>query len=423
MHGWRRLAIAGVGSRGEWWTREIARRFGSRIEIVALCDRNPGRAQRLAGLIAEHGQTPALYGSDGYRRMLAEKKPDVVLIAVPDKDHGEYAVTAMRGGADALVEKPLAASIDDTRAILKARRETGKHCVVTFNMRWAPAITQLKDILMSGVIGVPVAATMQWLLNTSHGADYFRRWHRNLANSGGLLVHKSTHHFDVVNWLMDSTPTAVFARGSRRFYRPETAVELGLSGRGERCLDCAVKAKCPYQLDIRGHQGLREMYLENEGHDGYQRDRCIFSSEIDIPDSMSVATRFASGAFLTYSLQAFSPWEGFTLAIDGTRGRLEHRSEDGAKTITRVLPLNGPAQEPAVWVGEGQHGGADDPLADALFGEDRPADRWGRNADERAGAWSALVGLTANASIAQGREIQVSELVPELFEAATRAGS
>ncbi|HYE05628.1 MAG TPA: Gfo/Idh/MocA family oxidoreductase [Planctomycetota bacterium] len=423
MHGWRRLAIAGAGSRGEWWTREVARRFSDRIEIVAICDRNPGRAKRLAGVISEHGQKPDLYGSDGYRRMLAEKKPDVVLIAVPDKDHGEYAVDAMRGGADALVEKPLAASVDDTRAILKARRETGKRCVVTFNMRWAPSITQLKDILMTGVIGVPVAATMQWLLNTSHGADYFRRWHRNLANSGGLLVHKSTHHFDTVNWLMDSTPTAVFARGSRRFYRPETAVELGLSGRGERCLECPVKAKCPYPLDLQASQGLREVYLENEGHDGYQRDRCIFSSEIDIPDSMSVAARFASGAYLTYSLQAFSPWEGFTLAIDGTRGRLEHRSEDGVGATTRVLPLNGPAQNPAVWVGEGQHGGADDPLIDSLFGDERPADRWGRHADERAGAWSALVGLTANASIAQGREIQVSELVPELFETATRAGA
>ncbi len=423
MHGWRRLAVAGVGSRGEWWVREIARRFSGRIEIVGMCDRNPGRARRLAGLIAEHGQKPALYGADAYGRMLAEQKPDVVLVAVPDKDHGAYAVAAMRAGADALVEKPLAASADDCRAILKAKRETGRRCVVTFNMRWAPAVTQLKDIIMSGVIGEPVAATMQWLLNTSHGADYFRRWHRNLANSGGLLVHKSTHHFDVVNWLMDSTPTAVFARGARRFYRPETAQALGLAGHGERCLDCAVKTKCPYVLDIAGNKGLREVYLENEAHDGYQRDRCIFSPEIDIPDSMSVAARFASGAFLTYSLQAFSPWEGFTLAIDGSRGRLEHRSVDGGATTTRVLPLHGPAQDPAVWAGEGQHGGADDPLIDSLFGDDRPADRWGRHADERAGAWSALVGLTANASIAQGREVQVSELVPELFDAANHVGA
>ncbi len=420
MHGWSRLAVAGVGSRGEWWVREIARRFRGRIEIVALCDRNPGRSQRLAGLIAEHGQQPALYGDDAYRRMLAEQKPEV-LIAVPDKDHGGYAVAAMRAGADALVEKPLAASADDCRAILKAKRETGRRCVVTFNMRWAPAVTQLKDILMSGTIGEPVAATMQWLLNTSHGADYFRRWHRKLANSGGLLVHKSTHHFDVINWLMDSTPTAVFARGARRFYRPETAQSLGLAGHGERCLDCAVNAKCPYTLDLAADKGLREVYLENEAHDGYQRDRCIFSPEIDIPDSMSVAARFASGAFLTYSLQAFSPWEGFTLAIDGTRGRLEHRSVDGGATTTRVLPLDGAAQEPAVWVGEGQHGGADDPLIDSLFGDERPADRWGRHADERAGAWSALVGLTANASIAQGREVQVSEPVPELFDAAAGA--
>ena len=56
------------------------------------------------------------------------------------------------------------------------------------------------------------------MLDTKHGADYFRRWHRDKAHSGGLLVHKASHHFDLVNWWIQSAPTRVFASGGLRFY-------------------------------------------------------------------------------------------------------------------------------------------------------------------------------------------------------------
>ena len=52
---------------------------------------------------------------------------------------------------------------------------------------------------MDGLVGRPLLVDFSWVLDTSHGADYFRRWHREKQNSGGLLVHKSTHHFDLVN--------------------------------------------------------------------------------------------------------------------------------------------------------------------------------------------------------------------------------
>ena len=58
-----------------------------------------------------------------------------------------------------------------------------------------PARTQIKDMLMSGAIGEIVAVDFSWHLDRVHGADYFRRWHRYKERSGGLLVHKSTHHF------------------------------------------------------------------------------------------------------------------------------------------------------------------------------------------------------------------------------------
>ena len=88
---------------------------------------------------------------------------------------------------------------------------------------------------MSGAIGDVLSVDFHWMLDTSHGADYFRRWHGEKENSGGLMVHKSTHHFDLVNWWLSSIPEAVYASGHRKFYTPHQADRYGLTNRADRC--------------------------------------------------------------------------------------------------------------------------------------------------------------------------------------------
>lgn len=80
---------------------------------------------------------------------------------------------------------------------------------MTFNYRYAPHNTKVAEIIRSGAIGQVTSVHFEWMLNTQHGADYFRRWHRDRRNSGGLLVHKSTHHFDLVNfWSAPRSPSS-----------------------------------------------------------------------------------------------------------------------------------------------------------------------------------------------------------------------
>ncbi len=211
------------------------------------------------------------------------------------------------------------------KSVLDAQRETGKNVTVTFNYRYSPARTQLKDILMSGVIGDIQAVDFRWYLDRVHGADYFRRWHRYKDHSGGLLVHKSTHHFDLMNWWVGSTPVTVAANGKRVFYTPEMARSLGLQDHGERCHGCPVFDKCDYRLDLEADEGLREMYLEAED-DGRL-----------LPRPLRVRTRhhhrghdagrgeYANGVFLNYTLCAYSPWEGLEITFQGTKGDLTHK--------------------------------------------------------------------------------------------------
>ena len=421
-----RYLQVGLGARSWMYSLALGERFRTHA-LVGLCDRNAGRLAQRLGWARAVWVEPAASAPESFAALLRETRPDVVIVTTDDRDHDAYIVPALLAGCDVVSEKPLTIDAPRLARILAARAESGRRLRVTFNYRYAPARAQVKTLLAAGTIGEVVSVDFEWLLDTQHGADYFRRWHRRKQNSGGLLVHKASHHFDLVNWWLGSTPRAVRAAGARRFYVPATAERLGLARRGERCLDCADAVRCPFHLDLRKRKELAAIYLEHEHHDGYQRDRCVFSPEIDIEDAMSAVVEYASGVQLAYSLNAFMPYEGYRVAFNGTAGRLEHSaretpyvSGDGGvpglfvkeETSIRVFPLFGDSYGVPVAEGEGGHGGGDALLLEDLLAPEPPPDPLGRAADHAAGAWAVLVGIAANQSIATGETVQVEELVP-----------
>jgi predicted dehydrogenase len=359
--------------------------------------------------------------------MVKQARPDVVIVTSMDVTHSDYIIRAMELGCDVVAEKPMTTDEQRCRAILAAMKKTGRRIQVTFNYRYSPPRSQVKELLMAGLVGRPTGVDFHWTLDTRHGADYFRRWHRNRLNSGSLLVHKATHHFDLVNWWLGSRPVEVFAMGQKAFYTPRTADEqFGLTGRSDRCHDCKVAAKCPFFLDLAANQGLRAMYLECEHLDDYFRDRCVFSQDIDIWDTMSLSVRYANGATMSYSLAAYIPIEGYSIAFNGSLGRLEHRacentyiSGDGSvpgelakgNVSITLIPAFQKPQQIEVQTGKGGHGGGDTLLLDDVFLPNPPADPLRRKAGHVDGAYSILTGIAAYRSIDQGRAIKIDELV------------
>ena len=420
-------AQVGLGARSWMYSLALGDRYRRGAELVGLCDRNAGRLGHRAEWARAAGFDPMVCGPDGFAELLRAARPDVVIVTTDDRDHDAYIVPALLAGADVVTEKPLTIDAPRLERILEAQRKSGRRLRVTFNYRYAPARAQVKELLAAGTIGDVVAVDFEWLLDTVHGADYFRRWHRRKENSGGLLVHKATHHFDLVNWWLGSVPRRVRAAGARRFYVPATAARFGLARPGERCLDCIEASLCPFHLNLRTRKELAAIYLAHERHDGYYRDRCVWSPEIDIEDAASAVVEYANGAQLAYSLCAFMPYEGYRIAFNGTRGRLEHEarehsyvSGDGTvpglfvkeATSIRVHPLGGNPYDVEPRGGSGGHGGGDSLLLDDLFAADPPPDPLGRAADHAAGAWSVLVGIAANRSIATGETVEVADLLP-----------
>ena len=424
-----KYAIVGTGSRHLMFRDAVISTYADANQLVGLCDSNPHRLELSAGQTRQiTGKPVAAYAPEAFDRMVGEQKPDTVIVTVPDYLHDKYIVRALELGANVITEKPMTIDMARLSAVFDAKKKSGKSVTVTFNYRYAPHRTQVKDLLMSGVIGEITAVDFRWYLDRVHGADYFRRWHRYKDKSGGLLVHKATHHFDLINWWIASTPKTVHAFGKRSFYRPEMAVELGLGGHGERCHGCPVAERCDFELDLAEDEKLKELYLDAESYDGYFRDRCVFADDITIEDTMQVHARYASGATLNYTLVAYSPWEGLEVKFHGTKGELTHRHVEvhgvfggkrqhaaGQELIATQLHLAGKSSEDVqVWRGHGSHGGADPVMLGYVFDKaNMEADKYGRAASEIMGAWSILTGIAANASIASGGVIDVDAMLRE----------
>mgnify|MGYP001476115475 CR=1 FL=1 len=400
-------AIVGAGSRStSMFAIPLTTEFADVAKIVGVYDPNRKRSRLLQQRCG--GSFPVY---EDFETMIREGKPDAVIVATIDRYHHEYIIKALEMGCDAITEKPMTIDEDKCNAILEAEKRTGRKVTVTFNMRFRPFVVRIKELLREKVIGQILSVHFEWFLDTKHGADYFRRWHRRKENSGGLLVHKSTHHFDFINWLLEEEPVEVSAFGSLRFYGPTR------EQRGVRCLTCQYKDSCEFYFDI-GKEGLREMYLESEDVDGYVRDQCVFSDEIDIEDTVSLNVRYSGGTVMSYSLTAHSPFEGYKLAINGTEGRLEAETFHGevgpfaGKDINRLRVYNRKEEEITykVPVAGGPHGGGDERLLKMLFRGNMP-DPLGQQASSWDGAMSNAIGFAANRSMKEGRTVRIRELV------------
>jgi predicted dehydrogenase len=431
----RRFAVVGLGGRSGLFVDALADRYRDRAVLVGFCDTNATRMGVRNRAVVANGHAPAPeYRPDDFGRMLAEQRVDTVVVTSTDVTHDHYIVAALEAGCDVLTEKPMTIDADRCRRILDAERTSRGTVRVTFNYRYNPVHEEVKRALAAGATGEVGSVHFEWLLDVRHGADYFRRWHREKDTSGGLLVHKSTHHFDLVNWWLADHPEQVVALGGLFFYGRANGARRDLARDYDRAHGAPEAADDPFALRMADNAGMRELYLDAEGDDGYQRDRNVFGPDISIEDDMAVLVRYAGGATMTYHLTAYSPWEGYRIGFNGSAGRLElavhentwaappgpdHRgpavhgtqAEPEARAVLTLHPHWQPPQTLLdTPLGHG-HGGGDERMLADLLAPDPAGDPLGRSAGVRDGAWSILTGIAANRSLATGQPVHTRDLV------------
>jgi predicted dehydrogenase len=161
---------------------------------------------------------------------------------------------------------------------------------------------------------------------------------------------------------------------------------------------------------------LMKLYAACEDVDNYHRDGCVFREDVDIYDAMTATVKYSNDAIMSYSLNAFLPYEGYSLSFNGDRGRLDVRDferqpwpvqEETEMYLTKSF---GKRVKVPIPKAEGGHGGGDDRLRDLIFRGITVPD-YMRLPDSRAGAMSCLTGVAARKSVEQGKPVEIGDLV------------
>jgi hypothetical protein len=244
------------------------------------------------------------------------------------------------------------------------------------------------------------------------------------------LCHKATHHFDLLNWWIDSDPEEVHAYGDLNFYGKNHEFRAG------NCRSCPYKAKCKFYWDITQDQRCMDLYVAHEKYDGYIRDACLWRNAIDIYDKMAVQIKYANNVYVSYSLTTYSPYEGWRIAFNGSKGRLDswqdipwmskqpiaqadlHAVEmnqnlsEEEKEYNEIMVMKNFGASNLVKIPKigGGHGGGDLRMQNMIFRDPSAPDPLKRSAGTRDGAMSVLIGVAARKSIEEKRVIKIAEL-------------
>ncbi|MFI6826637.1 Gfo/Idh/MocA family protein [Kribbella sp. NPDC050241] len=426
-----RTAIVGTGNRAQLFTEGLAKRDG--YDVVALCDPNSVRMAFHNRMLLAAGRRPAhQWPPARFDEMIRVERIELLVVTTVDATHNRYIEAALRAGVRVISEKPMTTDATKAQSILDTVRETGGELAIAYNYRFNPVHRKVRELLAGGAIGDIHSVHFEWLLDVSHGADYFRRWHRDKANSGGLMVHKASHHFDLVNWWLGAEPRIVYGQGQLAFYGPDH--KHGYAREYARAHGSEVSLDDPFALHLADNATLKELYLDAEVEDGYYRDRNVFAPGVTIEDDMALLVSYDSGASMSYHLTAYSPAEGYRVMFNGSGGRLELNVEESTwtmphlrvasargavhgdlaaptagRTSITLRPLWSPPEDHTVDHDHAGHGGADARVLAALLDDDptHAADV----ADARQAALALVTGLAANRSFETGQAVRTSDVL------------
>ena len=313
------LGIIGTGIRA-YHLFKLIKQFSPQVEIAALCDTSEHRLRNFAKLLDFNG---SLFTNSEHLLMNCTQV-NTILITTPDNTHEQLSLQSIEYKKHTLCEKPLAQSIQ--AATLITEKVKGNQLVFTVGhvLRYTNFYQTVKRYIDDGLIGQVRVVTAHDLVN---GAKYFRRWHRYSHVSGGILLHKSIHTFDLLAWFLGNAPVRLSAAAKRKVFVP-------IDHQERYCRNCDLSPSCRFWFDLN-ISPYRELYLETETNEHADiRDVCAFNSSKDIVDHATVLFEFPD-TLVNYTLSLFSPAKTRRFLFIGELGELECDEADQRIDIRR----------------------------------------------------------------------------------------
>ncbi len=302
-----RFGIVGTGHRGEAFARLVSQQSGA--EVTCVCDTNPARLDAFSSKCFDDDSD--VLKTINLDEMLSGDLIDVAMITVPDRFHKDVAIKCLDAGKHIMLEKPMALTVDDCRAIISAKQRAGKILQIGFVFRFSPFFRKIKELLAAGTIGQLISISACEYLGVSHSSSYMRRWHRKRENSGSFMLAKCSHDIDLLHWLTGSYTSRVSSFGDTNFLLPSKAPAT-------HCSKCPQAETCPYRFD----GGFVYMTPADQADPSANNfDLCIFNDDKDIVDNQVSILEFANGIRATFSLQLFHPDQSKRyVTLTGTEG-------------------------------------------------------------------------------------------------------
>ncbi|MBQ6885014.1 MAG: Gfo/Idh/MocA family oxidoreductase [Clostridia bacterium] len=370
-----KVIVIGAGNRGGTYT-DYMTQMPEKYEVVAVAEPRDSRRE----YVQQKHNIPDDMCFDDYKPLLALGKiADVALIATMDRQHFEPAMMAIDLGYDLLLEKPITPTPQECIALTKHANEKGVKVVICTVLRYTFLFDKLKEIIDSGKIGKVMSINHEECVEFVHQSHSFVRgnWH-NSKESSFMLLQKSCHDMDILQWLIGKKCKKVQSFGSLSYFKEENAPK----GAPARCLDgCPVGETCPYNAV--------KLYLENESNwfrsaatklvkssdEDVKKSlaesnygKCVFHSNNDVVDHQTVNMLFEDDVTVTFTMNAFNSG-GRYINIYGTKGEIRAALKgdcpikiyDPVTKETEEIPCN--ATDGIL----GGHGGGDAGIIVALY--------------------------------------------------------
>lgn len=367
--------LIGAGIRGKTYSDYAKDFYGDRFELVAVAEPDAGR--RVA-VQKKHGLADENCFTDWKELLSRPKFADAAIIATQDRQHFEPAMKAIELGYNLLLEKPMAVTPEDCVRIADFANEKGVEVMVCHVLRFTPFFSRLKQVIDAGMLGDIVNVIHVEAVGERHYAHSYARgnW-SNLAKSSPMILAKSCHDLDILQWLIGKKCTRVHSFGALRHFKRENCPE----GAPKRCIEgCPHADACPYDA-VRTYLKEGERARHATGcFDPTEADIvralkespygvCVYQSDNDVVDHQTVNLEFEDGALVSFTMSAFNKGGRF-IRIMGTKGEATaYMNEDKIRVYdfltretTEVPILNAELNETIF----GGHGGGDKGIVKAF---------------------------------------------------------
>lgn len=334
--------VIGAGGRGMGYA-QFAIDNPDLLQIVGVAEPNEERRNKLKN---DHNIPEENCFTSWEQVFEREKFADAVFICTQDRMHYGPTVKAAEMKYHILLEKPISPSQEECMGMVKAVEENGVKAVVCHVLRYSNFFVEMKKMIMNGEIGDVVSMVHNENVGNSHQAHSFvRGYWRNSKESSPMILAKSCHDTDIMQWLIGKKCLKVSSFGSLKYFNKKNCPE----GAPLRCTDGCPHEDCLYdarKLYFEGHTGYREWYRRGaaesasmqisdervlEGLKTGQFGKCVFQTDNDVVDHQIVNMQFEDDITAVFSMSAFTPETSRTIKIMGTKGQI--RASMAAKVI------------------------------------------------------------------------------------------